>query len=471
MTNKKKTKIIATVGPATESLSMIEKMANSGANVFRLNFSHDSYNNHSQRIKNIRKVESKINKPLAVLQDLQGPKMRIGDIPGNEIDLIKNKQAIFTVSVPRENEIPVQYKKIINEIEPGHRILLDDGTKEVKVINKKYPLIYTKVIHGGKLSSRKGMNFPDTKINCTVFTTKDKQDLEFGLKNDIDYVAMSFVSSATDIRAIKNFVLKKGKSVKIVAKIERHEALENLEEIIEVADAIMVARGDLGIEVSLDKVPLIQKEIIKKCISQAKPVIVATQMLNTMIKEPNPTRAEVSDIANAILDGADAVMLSGETSVGQFPIKAIKTMKDIAVKTESWAIDQLLRIGKDSLDEIKNTTSAIGKSACDLIYELKAKLIINATATGNTSRAIARYRPYAPIVSVTHDKKTARELQLVWGVYARKLDYKTIDEMVKQALKAVYLGRIVKKGDKVVVLAGERVGISGITNTIQIKTI
>lgn len=471
MLRKKKTKIIATVGPATESEEKIKLMAHAGANVFRLNFSHDTHEAHIQRIKNVRTVEKKINKPLAVLQDLQGPKMRIGDIPDGEIYLVKGKEAVFTVARPNDNEIPIQYKKIIREIKVGDRILLDDGTREVRVTRKKDPYIYTRVVNGGKLTSRKGMNFPDTQIDCTVFTAKDKRDLEIGLKNDVDYVAMSFVRSAKDIKSVRNFIKARKKQTKIIAKIERHEALTNIEEIIEEVDAIMVARGDLGIEISLDIVPLVQKEIIRKCISKGKPVIVATQMLNTMIENPNATRAEVSDISNAILDGADAVMLSGETSVGKFPIEAIKTMKEIALDTEDWAISQGIFIGKSASKGIDTVSEAIGKSACALVYDLGAKLIINATATGNTSRSISRYRPYAPIVSVTHDPKTARELQLVWGVYARSLDYKNIDEMIKKSLKAVVFGKMVHKGDKVVVLAGERVGISGITNTIQVKTV
>lgn len=468
---KKKTKIIATVGPATESAKQVEEMAKNGANVFRLNFSHDSHENHISRIKTIRSVEKKIGKPLAVLVDLQGPKMRLGDIAGDLINLKKGKVYIFTVGKAEDGQIPVQYKKIINEIKKGHRILLDDGKFEVVVTDVKNKNIYAKVIAGGNLSSRKGMSFPDTEISCNVFTKKDKEDLLVALKHDVEFIAMSFVKNANDIKQIRSFAAKENKKIKIISKIERHEALKNINELIEESDAIMVARGDLGIEVALDQVALIQKEIVKKCISKGKPVIVATQMLESMIKSPVPTRAEVSDIANAVLDGADAVMLSAETSVGQYPIIAIKKMRDIAIDTENWAMQKNIFIGKSAKKDIDNIAEAIGKSACALVYDTGAKLIINATATGRTSRAVSNYRPYAPIVSITHDIKTARELQLIWGVYSRPIKYSSVNEMIQKAIKAVMLGKMVKKGDKIVVIAGHKTGTPGTIDTIQVKVL
>jgi pyruvate kinase len=468
---KKKTKIIATVGPATESPKQVEEMAKNGVNVFRLNFSHDSHENHIARIKTIRLVEKKIGKPLAVLVDLQGPKMRIGDIAGDSMNLKKGNMYTFTVDKAEDGEIFMQYKKIINEIKKGDRILLDDGKLEVIVTSIKSPKIYAKVIVGGQLSSKKGMSFPDTEISCKVFTKKDKDDLVVALKNDVEFIAISFVKNAKDLKEIRGFAAKRNKKIKIVSKIERHEALKNIDELIRESDAIMVARGDLGIEVALDQVTLMQKDIVKKCISAGKPVIVATQMLESMIKSPVPTRAEVSDIANAVLDGADAVMLSAETSVGQYPIAAIRTMRNIAIDTENWAMHKNIFIGKSAKKEIDNTAEAIGKSACALVYDTKAKLIINATATGRTSRAVSNYRPYAPIVSITHDIKTARELQLVWGVYSRPIKYSSVNEMVKKAIKAVMLGKMVKKGDKVVVIAGHKTGIPGTIDTLQVKVL
>jgi len=468
---KKKTKIIATVGPATESLRQIEEMAKNGVNVFRLNFSHDSHDNHIERLKKIRMVEKKLGKPLAALVDLQGPKMRIGDISGDSINLKRGKVYTFTVAKAEDGEIPVQYKKIVNEIKKNHRILLDDGKLEVVVTSVDKPYIYAKVVSGGNLLSRKGMSFPDTEISCKVFTKKDRDDLLVALKYDAEFIAMSFVKKADDLKQLRAFAEKHGKRIKIISKIERHEALKNIDELIKESDAIMVARGDLGIEVALDQVALIQKDIVKKCISAGKPVIVATQMLESMIKSPVPTRAEVSDIANAVLDGADAIMLSAETSVGQYPIDAIKTMRNIAIDTESWAMQKNIFIGKSAKKEIENIAEAIGKSACALVYDTKAKLIINATATGRTSRAVSNYRPYAPIVSITHDIKTARELQLIWGVYSRPIKYSSVNDMVKKAIKAVMLGKMVKKGDKVVVIAGHKTGIPGTIDTLQVKVL
>jgi pyruvate kinase len=464
----KKTKIIATLGPSSDDPKIMEKLIDAGVNVFRINFSHATETEKVARIKYLRAIEKKRKRPVTILQDLQGPKIRVGTIDGS-IDLVEGKEVTLTIDKPLKGEVPVQYNGIVGDVEKGNRILLVDGKIVVEVISKDKTKIRCKVKTGGRLISNKGINLPDSSISLPALSNKDLNDLEFGLANDVDYVALSFVKSERDISDLRKIIKKAGKNTKIVAKIERHEAVENIDEIIEASDAIMVARGDLGIEVSLAAVPLIQKDIIKKCVNVGKPVIVATQMLDSMVRNPASTRAETSDIANAILDGADAVMLSDETSIGKYPINAVKAMCKIAITVERWTRDNKVFIGKGSLEKTNTTSEAIGKSACNLVDTLNAKLIVNATATGRTTRGVARFRPFSPIISVTHTLKTARELELVWGVIPFVLNYKTVREMSRKSTEIAKTLKLVKKGDKVIMLSGEEVGVQGGTNIIKVK--
>lgn len=464
----KKTKIIATLGPSSDDPKIMEKLIDAGANVFRINFSHATETEKVARIKCLRAIEKKIRRPVAILQDLQGPKIRVGTIDGS-IDLIEGKEITLTIGKPLEGEVPVQYKGIIDDVKKGNRILLVDGKIVLEVISKDKTKIRCKVKTGGRLISNKGINLPDSSISLPALSKKDLVDLEFGLANDVDYVALSFVKSERDIDDLRKIIKRAGKNTKIIAKVERHEAVQNIDGIIEAADAVMVARGDLGIEVSLEAVPLIQKDIIKKCINAGKPVIVATQMLDSMVRNPSSTRAETSDIANAILDGADAVMLSDETSVGKYPINAVKAMRKIALAVERWTRDNKISIGVRDKETLENTSAAMGKSVRDLADNLGARLIINATASGRTTRGVAKFRPYARIISVTHTLKTARELELVWGVIPFVVNYKTIREMSRKSTEIAKALKLVKRGDKVIFLSGEKVGVEGGTNIIKVK--
>lgn len=463
----KKTKIIATLGPSSDDPKIMEKLIDAGANLFRINFSHATEEEKASRIKYLREIGDKRKRPVAILQDLQGPKIRVGNIEG-AMDLKVGETVVLTIKKPKIGQIPVQYKGILKDVKVKDRILLADGKMALKVLSKGSGEIKCRVVAGGTLTSKKGINLPDSDVSLPALSTKDKEDVLFGLENDVDYIALSFVKSAKDINDLRSLIKKDKKTTKIIAKIERHEAVENIDEIISASDAVMVARGDLGIEVSLAAVPLIQKDIIKKCVNAGKPVIVATQMLDSMVRNPSSTRAETSDIANAILDGADAVMLSDETSIGKYPINAVKAMSRIALTVERWARDNRVLLGSEK-GKLESTSCAIGKSASDLANDLGARLIVNATASGRTTRAIAKFRPYARIISVTHTSKTARELELVWGVIPFVLKYSTIREMSRKSAQLAESLKLAKKGDQVVIVSGEEVGVEGGTNIIKVK--
>ncbi len=465
----KKTKIIATLGPSADDPKIMKKLIEAGTDVFRLNFSHGPHPEQLARIQNLRRLEKELGQPISMLQDLQGPKIRVGIIPGEQMELAAGAEVILTIDEPGKGEIPVQYKDIVKDVKAGDKILLDDGLLELKAVSKNHSKIKCKVVTGGLLLSKKGINLPNSNVSQPALTEKDRQDLAFGLAHDVDYVALSFVKSADDILELKNLIKKAGKKTRVIAKVERHEALKNIDEIIRFSDAVMVARGDLGIEVSLASVPLLQKDIVRKCNSYGKPVIVATQMLDSMIRNPASTRAETSDIANAILDGADAVMLSGETSIGKYPVNAVRAMRKIAMTVEKWSSDAGHIIGETTIKNIESTSEAIGKSACKLASQLGASVIINATAVGRTTRNVSRFRPHCPIISVTHTLKTARELNLVWGVYPYVLNYKTVRDMSRKSTEIARSLKLVKKGSKIIIVSGEKVGVEGGTNMLKVK--
>lgn len=464
----KKTKIIATIGPASNSKDTVRKLIESGVNVFRLNFSHGTKKEKVATVKMVREAEKESGRTIAILQDLQGPKIRVGTLPEESVYLKPGTVATLTILKPKEGEIPVQYKGIVDDVSKGNRILLDDGLLELKVISKRTNKIKAKVIVGGILYSNKGINLPDATLTIPALSEKDREDLKIGLSHDVDYVALSFVKTPKDIDDLRKLITKEKKQTKIIAKIERHEAISNIDEIIQKSDAIMVARGDLGIELSQERVPLLQKEIVKKSMVFGKPVIIATQMLDSMIRNPRSTRAETSDIANAILDGADAVMLSGETAVGKYPLNAVRAMRRVAMGTERWALDKDIFIGRSVRKQVESVSEGIAKSACQLVNNLDARLIINATYSGETTRAVAKFRPHANILTLTHTEKTARELSLVWGVKAFKVEYSSIDQMVKKALEIAYEKKLIRKGQKAIVISGQKVGMEGGTNIIKV---
>ncbi len=496
----KRTKIIATIGPASETRKMMESMISAGMNVARLNFSHGNYEHHSKLIANLRAAAKKTGANLALLQDLQGPRIRIGEVvkegievkPGEEIVLVPED---YSVPLKSANLfIPIQYPQLYRDLEVGHQILIDDALIELKVKSIKNKSIRCTVITGGIIKSHKGMNFPKSIINCPAITRKDLKDVEFGVANQVDYIALSFVKDAKDIINLRRHVFKlekkflknniknldkpsaKGKiggiHIRIIAKIERREAVDNLEEIIEAADGIMVARGDLGIEMPLEELPLIQKKIIEMCRKAGKPVIVATQMLDSMIRNPIPTRAEVSDVANAVLDGTDAIMLSGESATGKYPLKAVQYMSKISREMEKREI--LEQEGRE--DEYKNNnsiTQIISFIAQDLAEDSAgAKLIVCATTSGFTARNISRFRPCVPIIAVTPSQLTKHQLALSWGVEAHIVPFTdSFNQLLKHIKQLLTKEKIVKKGDSVVIVAGHPFGYKGQSNLIKIEVI
>ncbi|OGY46711.1 MAG: pyruvate kinase [Candidatus Buchananbacteria bacterium RIFCSPLOWO2_01_FULL_46_12] len=494
----KRTKIVCTIGPASETKTKIEKMVLAGLNVARLNFSHGAYKHHAMLITNIRAVAQKLGLPVAILQDLQGPRIRIGEVSKEGIKVAAGQ----IISLVPENYrlalkdmatfIPIQYSELYKDVKPGDPILIDDAKIELKVLEIKNKAIRCQVKIGDVISSHKGMNFPKSTITTPPITQKDKADLKFGLAQSVDFVALSFVKSAGDVielrhliyqiesrlgRRIKNFKKPKrsgnwpGTHTKIIAKIERPEAVAHFEEILAAADGIMVARGDLGLEVPLEDLPLIQKKIVRRCVQESKPVIVATQMLDSMIRYPVPTRAEVSDVANAILDGTDAIMLSGETATGKYPLKAVQVMAKIANTMEKQEIAEHKEI-QELLKKLGGITETVSYAVPNIAEDVKAKLIVCATTSGFTARSIAKYRPQIKIVALAATEKTRNQLCLSWGVEPYHLPFaESLSQLILRIKKLLVSKKIVKRGDVVVIAAGHPFGYLGQTNLIKVETI
>ncbi|MBC6368575.1 pyruvate kinase [Algoriphagus sp. AK58] len=415
----KKTKILATIGPASNNYEMIKSLALAGANVFRLNFSHGSHEVHQEVISIIRQVNKELNCHLGILQDLQGPKIRVGEVENNGVEIKPGEKITITNDpvVGTPSLVSTVYKNLPQDVQPGEHILIDDGNLEVVVNDTDGKNVNCTVIHGGILKSRKGINLPNTKVSAPSLTEKDIEDLHFGLEQDVDWIALSFVRSAEDIHDLRNRIKASGKHCKIVAKIEKPEALENIDSIIEATDAIMVARGDLGVEVPMEIVPLWQKKMVEKCKMACKPVIIATQMMESMIQNPRPTRAETNDVANAVLDGADAVMLSAETASGKYPINAVKAMTSIITYLEQNAeiYHNLYKIPEDDVTFLSNNLILM---ASRLSRNVRAKAIVGITSSGFTGFRLASHRPLANIFVFTRNQKLLTQMSLVWGVRA-----------------------------------------------------
>jgi pyruvate kinase len=420
--------------------------------VARLNFSHGSYKHHSMLIKNVRKAAKSVGVPVAIMQDLQGPKIRIGDIGDEGIKIKKGENIILTCGPKSKTKIPVQYKKLYKITKKGNILLVDDGLIELKVVAIKGKDIHCKAQNNSVINSNKGINVPDASITVSPITPKDKKDLLFGLKNDIDYVALSFVAEAKNIHDLRKIIKNRKKNVKIVAKIERKSAIENLEEIIEASDALMVARGDLGMEIGPEKVPIVQKEMIRLCNLAGKPVITATHMLQSMVSSPKPTRAEVSDTANAIFDHSDAIMLSNETAVGNYPIRAIKMFADTAKAVENELIKHNKLLPIRDIPSHTFLYDALGYHTCKLAETIKADNIIILSASGKSARFVSKHRSYIPTIVITNSEKTRNQLALQWGLnkimVAKLKNKKSIDELRKLLIKK----NCMKKGQKAVVL-------------------
>lgn len=469
-----KTKIVCTIGPASNSYEKIEKLIQEGMDVARLNFSHGNYVKHHQVIENIRQASLKTTKPVAILQDLGGPKIRIGEIEKEPIFLKEGSSFILTNrEVPGdEQEVSVTFPSLPQKVKRGDCIFLADGTLELKVKELTSTDIICWVVRGGKLSSHKGVNIPNISMDIPSLTEKDYQDILFGIKNRVDFIGLSFIRNAEDVlRARKILKENRAEDISLIAKIEKKEAIDNLEEIIEVSDGIMIARGDLGVEIPLENVPLVQKDIIKRCNFVGKPVITATQMLMSMVNVPRPTRAEVTDVANAILDGTDAVMLSEETAVGNYPLEAVKTMNKIALRVEQ-AIDYKKILTERSLSVKPTNPDAISHATCQVAMDLKAKAIVTFTLSGSTARMVSRYRPSVPIIAASTRDSTVRKLALSWGVYPFKSDeLENTDDMIEKSKKIALKTGLANPGDKIVITAGIPFKIPGTTNLLKVETL
>ncbi len=470
----RKTKIVCTIGPASENEQTLEKLMMAGMNVARLNFSHGDFEEHGSRIKSIRSVAEKLGKNVAILLDTKGPEIRTNNMENGGIDLEAGQQLIVSMEevLGTTEKISVTYPDLVNDVHVGSKILLDDGLIELEVKQIEKNELYTEVLNNGTLKNKKGVNVPNVSVNLPGITDKDAADIEFGIEQGIDFIAASFVRRVSDVLDIRKLLEKhKATDIQIIPKIENREGVDNIDSILEISDGLMVARGDLGVEIPAEEVPLVQKQLIKKCNALGKPVITATQMLDSMQRNPRPTRAEASDVANAILDGTDAIMLSGETAAGSYPVEAVQTMHNIASYTEkSLNFRELLSVRSKETET--NTTNAISESVAHTAYNLNVPAIITATESGHTARMISKYRPKAPIVAVTNTAGVCRKLALVWGVHAQEgHKVKTTDEMLEVAVDASIQSGIVNHGDTVVITAGVPVGESGTTNLMKVHVI
>lgn len=468
-----KTKVVATLGPATLSWEVFDKLIEAGVDVCRLNFSHGDREFQKTIIENVRRQNSEKGFNLAILADLQGPKMRIRDVENNEVILEDNEEFIISTDkgIGRKGMIFIQYANFAMDVNPGERVLVDDGKIVLEIVstNKKNEA-KVKVINGGILSSKKGVNLPNTKISLPCLTDKDKEDLDFALDYDVEWVGLSFVRSASDVQELKDLIAKRNKQTKVVAKIEKPEAIKDFKNILKVADAIMVARGDLGVEIPMQEVPLIQKELVRKCKLASKPIIIATQMMESMITNYNPTRAEVNDVANAIMDGADAVMLSGETSVGKFPVRVIESVQKIIKNVEAYSgiyDNDYLHINQERF-----ITDAICYTAVELAQKTKAKGIITMTFTGYTAFEISSYRPKADIYVFTGNRAILNQLSLLWGVKGFYFDqFISTDHSIAESSEMLKATGVVKKGDLVVHTASVPMHEKGQTNMVKLHKI
>ncbi len=467
-----KTKIIATLGPASNSQAILKKMVAAGMNVARLNFSHGGYETHAESIKLIRALSRTMNRHIGILLDLQGPKIRTGKLKdGEPVYLETGKVVRLTTQVVlgTAEKISVTYKDMPRDTKKGDTILLDDGLLELVVMHKRKEIITCRINNGGWLKENKGINLPGVTVSAPSLTAKDIRDLNFGIKMGVDYFALSFVRSADDLKQIKNHISKQGQDIPVIAKIEKPEAVDNLDSILQVADGIMVARGDLGVEMKPEKVPTIQKTIIKAAILANKPVITATQMLETMSVNPIPTRAEASDVANAIYDGTDAVMLSGETASGKYPVEAVDMMARIAARTERSAFMKYNRKHRCIPDD--PVAHAVSRSAVKILHELNAQGILAFSVSGNTARLISKNRPSDPVFAFSPSMSTCNQLTLVWGVTPLYLpNIKDAKQLIEASVRVLINKELIKTNDLIVIVIG--LGFKkGSTNVIKIHRI
>lgn len=465
----RKTKIICTLGPATEDLA--EELIEYGMDAARVNFSHETYEIHAERIRNLKQARKKYDKPVPIIMDTRGPEIRTGKMK-EEVWLQQGQQFILTAQevVGDKNQVHINPPHLIKKLQPGTDIFIDDGKIKLSIKEAVNDRLICQVETGGYLSDKKGVNIPGLNFGIPCITETDRKDIEFALNLGIDYVAVSFVKNSGEINKLKKFLKSRDHSdVKVIAKIENREAVQNIDHIIEAADGLMVARGDLGVELPLSEVPGIQKKIIRKCNQLGKPVITATQMLESMNKNSIPTRAEASDVANAVYDGTDVVMLSGETAAGQYPIKSLQTLVDILLKTEQEIDYEKEYYNKDWGDFEKEVVNIIGKTATTAAYEISARAITVSTKSGNTARMIARFRPDTPIIAVTIDPRITRQLNLSWGVFPVEAEFVSeLESLLSKLIECTQATSLVDQGDPVVIIAGIPTGLTGKTNMLKI---
>ncbi|MFI5228937.1 MAG: pyruvate kinase [Gemmatimonadales bacterium] len=463
-----RTKIVCTLGPASSSPEALRSLIDAGLNVARINFSHSTHEQHAATIALVRRIATEMDRPVAILGDLQGPRIRIGDLPAPR-ELADGGDVVFAPEgKARGDEIPVTYTNLAEDVSVGDRILINDGLLELVVLEVHKPRVTARVLHGGTLSSHKGINLPGVKVSAPSITEKDRDDVSFAAGQDLEYVALSFVRRAQDIAELKTLIPK---STLVIAKIEKDSALENIETIVRASDGVMVARGDLGVELPFEEVPYAQKRIIALCNRLGRPVITATQMLESMITHPRPTRAEASDVANAILDGTDAVMLSAETAAGQYPRLAVEAMSRIIAEIEKRP--QHFR-GEDRRrgESAMSTEFAIAAASAAAVTMLNAPVLIVFTKSGFSARIVASHRPSVPILVLTDIPRTFRQLALVWGVIPELVPHcNSYDEMVRLALETVRRRGLARTGDRVVVTAGVPFDVPGTTNLLKVETV
>jgi len=470
----RKTKIICTLGPATDDPEVLKRIFLTGMDVARLNFSHGTHEEHLQRIECFKKIRAELKRPAALLLDTKGPEIRLRTFKNGEIELKEGDRFTLTTEEIEgdETRVGISYKGLVNDINRGDRILIADGLIELRVNEVTAIDIICEVINGGELSNRKGVNVPGVTVKLPFMSDIDRKDLLFGIKHDFDYVALSFVRSSEDVKIIRNFLSENnGSFMKIISKIENRDGVRNIDEIVRVSDGVMVARGDMGVEIPFEEIPHLQKMIINKTRNAGKPVITATQMLDSMIRNPRPTRAEITDVANAIYDGTSAIMLSGETSIGKFAELTVATMAKIAEKTET-EIDYIKILENTHINISKNVTDAISYSTCSAAHSLNAAAIISITKSGHTSRMVSRYRPKCPIIASTPLIKVYNQLALSWGVIpVLATEAETTDEIFQNAVDNAACAGLIKNGDLVIITGGMPVGISGTTNMIKIHIV
>lgn len=470
----RKTKIVCTLGPATDNEDVLRQMMLAGMNVARCNFSHATYDEHKKRMDMIKKLRKEVGQPVAILLDTKGPEVRVKNFKDGRVTLEDGQ--LFTLTDDEvegtKDKVSVTYNRLYEDLEVGMRVLIDDGLIEMQVEQVDRTNIVCRVINGGTVSNHKGVNVPDVDLSMPYISDKDREDILFGISQDVDFIAASFVQKKEDILQLRRLLEKNGGSdIKIIAKIENAQGVTNIDDIIEVSDGIMVARGDMGVEIPYEEVPVIQKKIIKKVYRTGKQVITATQMLESMIKNPRPTRAETTDVANAVYDGTSAIMLSGETAAGSYPVEAVKTMVRIAKRTEQ-DVDYRKRFYQSARETDTDITNAICHASCTTALDLNAKAIVTVTKSGTSARMLAKYRPESDIISCATTEKVCRQLSLTWGVTPIVIkEEKEVFNLFDKAIQAAVKMKLLQTGDLTVITSGVPIGVSGTTNMMKVQIV